>query len=266
MNTTPTPTVESRRNPTDIVWFIGQPILLNILSVPAMAYIIYSLGPLQFGQWTVGASLVATTAFLANLGLRTLFVRSIAQNPENASEALGEQLGLRGILSVAAAQCFAAIILCIVLRYPWVVLVCVGVNVFAMIVSTTATVFADLLQSFQNFKAIAGVNLFAGLALTAASVGAVAGGAGPVLLSLTYLVGPLISLGLLFLIVGKQHSIRVRGSITRYRELLHQVREMGTQLFVSTNHERIEQLQVPKMVGVAQFGYFSAGSMPANHD
>src|SRR5580700_9627609 len=151
--------MNSRRSLINILSLIGQPILLNIISVPAMAYIIYRLGPLQFGQWTIGASLVATTSFLANLGLRTLFVRSIAQNPEHASEALGEQLGLRSLLSIVAGV--AAIVLCVLLRYPSVVLSCVAVNVLAMTLSTVASVFADLLQSFQNFKVIAAVNLFA---------------------------------------------------------------------------------------------------------
>ena len=41
-----------------------QPIFLNLLSIPATAYIIRGLGALGYGQWMVGVSLVAAMTFL----------------------------------------------------------------------------------------------------------------------------------------------------------------------------------------------------------
>src|SRR3954470_5984995 len=76
-----------------------QPLALNALSVPVMAYIIRQLGPIGYGQWAVATSLLAVSAILTNLGLRGAFVRAVAAEPESAPAALAEQLGLRLLLA-----------------------------------------------------------------------------------------------------------------------------------------------------------------------
>src|SRR4051794_8718731 len=94
--------MNSKRNVVNAVWVIAQQMLVNVIGVPAAAYIIRSLGPLQYGQWATAISLVAAAQAFCRLGLSTLFVRSIAQEPENAREALADQLGLRGLLGSLA--------------------------------------------------------------------------------------------------------------------------------------------------------------------
>src|SRR4051794_33830949 len=79
-----------------------QPILLNILSVPATAFIIRKLGPTDYGYWTTATSLVATTGVLTSLGLRGTFVRSVSQDPACAPSAVAEQIGTRTLLTLMA--------------------------------------------------------------------------------------------------------------------------------------------------------------------
>src|SRR5262249_18633288 len=143
----------------DSIYLIGQPLLINVLGVPATAYFIRTLGPTGFGQWTLATTLVATMAFISNLGLRILFVRSIAQFPENAEEALAIQLGLSTLL--ACISSLLAILLCLILKYPIIVLCCVIVTAIGFIITRQALILGDVLQGFERFKLLAGVNFVA---------------------------------------------------------------------------------------------------------
>src|SRR5437667_2433400 len=77
----------------------AQSMLLNVISVPVIAYIIRNLGAWEFGQWSTAMALVGTTGILTNLGLRGTFVRAVARNPESAAQSLAEQFGIRLALS-----------------------------------------------------------------------------------------------------------------------------------------------------------------------
>src|ERR1044071_9217231 len=90
------------KNLTSAVFIIGQSLFLNVLSIPATAYIVHRLGPFGYGQWAIAASLVAASGVLSNFGLRTLFSRDVAQNPANAAKGLAHQLGLRAFLTMGA--------------------------------------------------------------------------------------------------------------------------------------------------------------------
>lgn len=246
-----------------IACLIGQPLLLNAISIPALAYIIRQLGPLGYGQWMVAASLLALTSFMANLGLRTLFVRAIAQHPEGAEEALAEQMGLRLLLSLLAGC--VGIALCWGLGYSRIVCQCAVLAAIALVFTTLACTLADVLQGLQRFKVYSSVNFVSGLLLTAASVIVIRCGAGPVGLSAAYLVGPMVNFVLFLCMVSRYlFPVRIRWNGPRYRALLHNVRMLGMQQLLSALQERVEQLLIPQLVGISAFGYFAAGSMPAS--
>ena len=241
---------------------IAQPIILNVLSIPATAYIIRGLGASGYGQWTVGTSLVAATAFLTNLGLRTLFVRDIAQNPDQAAVMLAEQLGLRSVLSVVAGG--LALLLCKCLHYPPIIVWCVALAAAGLVLSTLVGALNDVLQGLQLLHVLATTSMVSGLAVTVFSVLAIWYGVGPVGLSLAYLTGPAINLLVLLVYARRLFPVRVRWSPPRYLALLRDVRSMGAQVFFSSVQDRIQQLLVPRLVGITPFGYFSAGLIPAN--
>jgi O-antigen/teichoic acid export membrane protein len=247
----------------DSIYLIGQPLLINVIGVPATAYFIRTLGPTGFGQWALATSLVAAMAFISNLGLRTLFVRSIAQFPENAENALAEQLGLRVLLSCISS--FLVISLCLILNYPAIVLYCVIVTAIGFIITGQALTLGDVLNGFERFKILAGVNFVTGIVVTSITVVAVWQGANSLGLSFAYLSGPIINLVLSLILVNKTLvRVRIRWDITRYYALLREVKLLGTQSFLSTLNEQVEQLLLPKLIGITAFGYFSAGSMLAS--
>lgn len=100
-------------------FLIAQPLLLNALSIPATAYIIAKLGALDYGQWSIALTLIASTNILTNLGLRSSFIRSVARDPKIAPQAFGEQLGLRALLALVAGA--TALGLSAALGYPTLV-------------------------------------------------------------------------------------------------------------------------------------------------
>src|SRR2546430_10844863 len=79
-----------------------QPLLLNVISLPALAYIIYKLGKENYGQWMIATGIVGAVSILCALGLRGRFIRLVAQEPESAPEAFAEVLGTRITLTFLA--------------------------------------------------------------------------------------------------------------------------------------------------------------------
>ena len=254
--------MKSRSRLSGSIWFVCQPILLNAISVPVTAFIYYRLGKYNLGEWATAAGLIAAASFISNLGLRTLFIRDLSRNPDSIEQLLGTQLALRCNLSLAAGV--VAALLALVLHYPAEITYCVLINFVGLVLSTLATVFTDVLQSQERFAAITTVNFASGILLTVASLLAVVHSTSPVQLSLSYLVGPVVSICVLAPLVAKQTAIKPDWSWERHRELLRAVKAMTASQALSAIQERVEQLTAPRLVGIAQFGLFTGGSRPAN--
>ena len=237
-----------------------QPLLLNALSIPAMALIIRRLGPANYGQWVTATSLITAVGFLTSLGLRGRFVRSVAQDPASAPQALAEQLGTRLVLALLAMS--VVIFACLALKYSPIVLQCTVIASIGMILTTGWSTLVDLMQALERFSTIASVNLVSGLLLTAASVLVIIAGGGPVALSLAYLIGPLTSLVLLLVILHSQRfpvslSIHAR----RAGRLIWASRHFTAQQFFGAAEGNAVALMLPRLIGPAGFGIFAAGAL-----
>lgn len=240
-----------------------QPMLLNAISVPVVAYIIHRLGSEKYAQWMVATSLIAVCAVLTNLGLRSAFIRTVAAHPETAETALAEQLGLRLVLSLLAGV--VVITCCVVLGYPSVVLWCAAAGAAGMVLTTFATTLSDLLQSLQRNSTLAAVNLVSGLALTALSAVIAWRGYGPIAMAVAYVSGPLISVVLLASIVRSRICpVRARSSLSSLRRLIAGSRFFAVQQLLFAGSSQIEALMLPRLIGLSSFGTFTAGAMPAS--
>jgi O-antigen/teichoic acid export membrane protein len=239
-----------------------QPLALNALSVPATAYIIFRLGPDGYGQWTVATGLLTVCGVLSSLGLRGAFVRSVATTQEAPDQVLAEQLGLRLLLtSIAGLLALAA---CLILGYPAPVVWCTLIGVIGLLTTATATTLADLLQARHQLKTMAGVNLIAGLALIAASMTAAHWRPGPAAIATAYLTGPVVSMVLLAAIVRKRCCrLGVRWNVRRSARLLKASRFFAAQQWLSVGSAYVEILMLPRLVGINQFGFFTAGTLLA---
>jgi O-antigen/teichoic acid export membrane protein len=240
-----------------------QPIVLSAMLLPATWYVIRRLGAEAYGEWMTATGLVAVTLFATNLGLRATFVRAVARFPEMAGQTLAEQMGARIVLSTLAAS--AALIACAAIGYSKVVLICTAISALSLILTTVSTTAGDLLQGLQRLGVVATANMFAGLVLTLASVFAVYAGGGPISVAVAYLIGPIVSLLFMWWVIARDHfPVRVLFDFARIRRLFYEARFMAAQLFVHAASTNAEALFLPKLVGLAPFGYFSAGSLLAS--
>ncbi len=240
----------------------AQSMILFVISVPALAYIVRSLGATGYGQWTAAVVLVGTVGILTNLGLRGAFVRAVARKPESAAAALAEQLGARLLLSLLA--CGMVMGACFLL-YPAVVIQCAIVGCVGMVLTTISSTLSDLLQGLHRISVYAGTNFIAGLALTGASVAAMWLGYGPVGLAVSYLVGPIISTALLLIFVqSKFFAVKARVHPRKLWDLLVESRYFAAQQIVNTVGGNEESLMLPKIVGAGPFGLFSGGMILAS--
>ncbi len=240
-----------------------QPLVLGALSMPALGYIIHRLGRDGYGQWMVATSLIACCAILTSLGLRGAFIRCIAADPSTAPKALAEQLGLRLLLTALAG--LIVVSACLLLAYPPVVLWCVLVGAAGLSLTVFSTTLADLLQALHRIKTLAAISFAAGLTLTGVSVIVAWRGGGPVAMAAAYLSGPALSAALLYFIVSRQCCpVAIHWNLRRFRALLTGSRFFAAQQLLAAGSAQAEALMLPRLVGIGQFGLFTAGAMPAN--
>ncbi len=240
-----------------------QPLALNALSVPAMAYIIHQLGPERYAQWAASVGLLAFLTVLTNLGLRAAFVRTVAGDPGAARNALADQLGLRVTLSIVAGS--IALVACVLLGYSGTVVGCAALGALGLVLTSAATTLGDLVQATHRIRSLAIVNLISGLALTAASVAAATAGAGPLGMAAAYITGPAVSAVLLAVHVQRRVCpVSLRWSAARFRGLLVQSRFLAAHQLLFAGSGHVEALLSPRLLGMQTFGVFAAGAMLAN--
>jgi O-antigen/teichoic acid export membrane protein len=236
------------------------PLFLNLLSVPATGFIIAKLGATTYGQWVLALSLNSTALIITNLGLRSFFVRRLAQDPGCAATAFRDQLGTRSLLAAIAAG--ASIGTAWALGYPKTVLLATSLLSIGLLFNAITACAADLLQAVERLPVLASINMVAGLLLTAASVVVTYAELGVPALCAAYLIGPILSGSLSLLFVNRQlFPVSFHLSVRRSVELLWEARVMGTQVFVGTLANQAENLLVPMVSGMANYGQFAAGSL-----
>lgn len=252
-----------RRTLVDAACMGLQPLALSALSLPAMAYIIHQMGSERFAQWTASSALLTVFSMLANLGLRSSYIRTIAAQPACVTHALAEQLSLRMALTIPAGA--LVMVTCMILGYPAPVLHCAAIAVVGLAFTTAATTFADTLQSFGRVRALAGINAVAGVTLTGASVVAARWDASPEWMAAAYLVGPALSAVLSWRLVSRRIChVSLRWAPGRFTRLLRDARHFAAQQVLVVGSAQIEGLISPRWLGMVPFGSFAAGASVAN--
>jgi O-antigen/teichoic acid export membrane protein len=253
----------SRRHPAVNAGLVGaQTLVLNALSVFATAYVIRRLGTRQYGEWATAAAMATTLALITNMGLRTLFVRDLAREPDRAESRLAEQLGVRMSLGLLASA--SAMVISWLVGYPVVVQYCLAVASVGILLSVVSSTLVDFLQSKERFGAFAAAGLISGLSVTLASIAAAFLNAGPIGLSVAYLTTPIVNVVICRRLVRQHVSIRFHWSFARARTLLRESRSVGIMAIATSARARLEQLLIPAMMDIEAAGVFSAGGLIAD--
>ena len=253
----------SKRSISGAVLLIGQNLILNMISVPVSAIIIRSLGADNYGTWSSSVAVISTVSCLANPGLGIFFSRLIAQKKQNPSLLTSEQLGLRTFLSLIAS--FIVISIAIFLHYPIDFLFCLCFSVIGLILTTISSTLLDVLQALGHIKLYSMIAFASGVVLNIMTLISALYCKGSVSMSVAYLSGPIVQcLTLWYMVNRKLFPIRFIFNFNRFILILKEARVVaGKQLLLSAQ-SKIEQLILPKISGMANSGYFSAGQLPAN--
>src|SRR5579884_401218 len=242
-------------------YVIGQPLLVNLIGLPAFAYVVHRLGRVAFGQMSAATALVAIVSLWGGLGLRPLFVKRVAQHPEDVEQSLGYQMTLRVLLNTGVA--IVSILIGAAIRYNTTIQICVIISAACCILSTISSTFLDTLQGLQRLRAYAMINLIAGIVITAFQVLAAWLGQGAIGLSATFLAQPATVLVLSWYALRRQSvHLRLHFDLSVYRELLRDARSIGVAQIATGIRDRVENVLLPKIAGIADFGSFSAATMP----
>ncbi len=258
--------ITNRKHTINSLFFSVQPLILSGAMLPATAYVIHSLGPTAYGQWTTAASLIAVANVLTNLGLRGPFVRSVAANPETGGSALADQLGIRLVLAVlsgvvAIAACVAG---CMFAGWPPVVLFCTIIGAVGLIFGTINATAFDLLQGLQRLSMVAIFTMISGVILTGTSVLVVWRGGGPIGVAVAYLLGPTVAAALSLYVIHKKYPVTISWHPGRSARLLWNARFFAAQQLVNTASDKVTGITVASLLGQTAMGYFAAGSLLAD--
>lgn len=235
-------------------------LFLNLISVLVTPVIIRQLGKEQYGQWAASVSLTTLVFLLASFGLRPLFIRRIADASVDTAKETAYQLGIRGGLGVLSLV--LTLLACLALGYPKTVFFCTLVATVSSLLVSFNSALGDVLQGNQNLKLLAIINFIAGLSLTVLSLAVVLLGGGPVEVAISYTVGPILSLFLLFWAVNKNYfPVRISWDSVVFKERFNEARLVGISQIFAASRDRIEHVLVPKFVGIAPYGLFNASTV-----
>lgn len=98
-----------RRVAVNSGWLIAERVLRMVVALAISVQIIRFLGTVEYGLLAYGFSLIAIVDVVATLGMRSMVVREVLEQPERRGEVLGTTVGLRLAASVATLLVVAAL-------------------------------------------------------------------------------------------------------------------------------------------------------------
>lgn len=244
------------------MWLSGLPLAVNAVSLLASFIIVPGLGEIGWGIWSTAVGLSGATSFLTRLGVRPLFIRSLARTdePQARRRLIGAQLALRILLALGAS--LIALATGLLLGYGTTILLCAAIAAAGLLPSVMWTTYSDILNAEESFRASAIASLISGVVLTVASVAAVLAGLGPVGMAFAYLVGPALTAIQLGRLVRRRGlpvlPIWESGEI---RRLAREARATAAGDGLANLLTRVSGVYIPAIVGPAAYGFYNTGNL-----
>jgi O-antigen/teichoic acid export membrane protein len=245
-----------------MLWLSVLPLVVNALSTLASFVIIPGLGDLGWGIWSTALGLSGATSFIVSLGIRPLFIRAMARSADRAEQnrLIGNQLAIRVALALVAGTLSLGV--GVLVGYGPVTLLCAAIAAAGLVPTVMWTVYSDVLNAREEFRASAFATFWSGILLTATSVVVVLLGYGPVAVAGAYLVGPsftAVQLGLRLRHRG--FTIRPRFRPAELRALAAEARVTATGDGFGALVTRLSGVYIPAIVGELRYGFFTSGTL-----
>ncbi len=243
-------------------WLSGLPLLVNAVSLLANFYIVPALGPEAWGVWSTALGLSGATSFVVGLGIRPIFIRALARagDPARRRQLIRSQLALRILLALLAGA--AALTIGLVLGYDPLILACAAIAAIGLVPAVVWTVFSDVLNAEESFRAAALASMVAGLALTGATIVVVHLDYGPIGVATAYLVGPALTAALLGVQVRRRgYAVSPSWDRAELGALTREARMTAAGDGVGTLLTRLNGIYVPAIIGHVAYGFFTTGML-----
>jgi O-antigen/teichoic acid export membrane protein len=257
-------TTNKKHSPTQRVaknslWLIVQPLILNVISIFVIGYIARTLGQADYGKFVFAFAFVAMFAPIANMGLRAITVREIAEEKDKASIFLGKIATLRFFLAlIAVAALFFTVNL---MNYPQITKLIVYIASLTIVFNAVATSFKDAFQAYEKMKYVAYTQFISGIVLTALSVIVLVIGYRLIGVSLVYCFGSFLALLVATLYLFKKFTIpKIKIDFAFWKQSLYKGAPFFFPSLVALIGTKIGIILLSKMATDASVGIYGAAN------
>lgn len=247
---------------TGVAWLSSMPLVVNAASLLASLIVIPGLGEAGWGTWTTALGLSGAVGFLTGMGIRPLFVRTLARTVDLATRRrlVSNQLALRLVAATAAG--LVALLIGVALSYDTTILACTAIAAVGLLPTVMWTTYTDVLNAEEAFRASAVASLVSGLALTTATVLAVLLGLGPIGVACAYLIGPTLTA----LQLARQVGRRGLSALPSWDpdEVRRQAREAKLTAAgdgLASVFARLHGVYIPAIIGPIAYGFYVTGTL-----
>lgn len=238
------------------VWLVAQPLVLNAVSIFAMGYITRKLGAADYGRFTLAFVFVAMFAPFSNMGLRAVTVRDIAAEKSTTDLHLAKMLGTRALLSFMAVAVMVATTSA--LGYDSLTIQLTFIAAMTLVAQALSSTIQDAFQAHERMSHVAYSQFVGGTVLTICSCLVLFAGFGVSALTLTYVLGAVVTLAVALVLVRPIARIRFDFDFGYAVQKLRQAAPFFVPNLIASVGGKVGAVLLSKFATEAAVGYFGA--------
>lgn len=232
----------------------GNTVLLAILGAVAIRLITFRVGPTNYGFFVIAMTFVGSVTLLTDLGITSITGRDIARSPSDAADVLGQNLGLRLVLSTVIVP--VLIVIGIALYRPsslrWsIVLIAFSVP-FNALLNISLSYYVSSIRNYLT----SGVLLLQQVIFVVGVVIALANGFGIVGCAVSNLIATAVSSLVSYYVVRREMPFKPLFNLRRWRGILVLSASLGAIQVINLLYLKADTLLLSKMVSARAVGLY----------
>lgn len=232
----------------------GNTLVLAALGAFAIRVITYRVGPINYGYFVIALTFVSSVMLLTDLGITSITGREIARSPQDASEVLGQNLGLRLALSTVLIPIL--ILLGLVLYKAPSLRWSIVLIAFSVPFNAAETIaLSYYVSSIRNYLA-SGILLIQQVIYVGGVVISITKGFGIIGCSTSYLVATVVASILSFYAVRREVPFKALYSVRRWRQILALSASLGAIQIINLLYLKADTLLLSKMASARAVGLY----------
>jgi len=232
----------------------GNTLLLAGLGAIAIRLITFRVGPTNYGFFVIALTFVGSVMLLTDLGITAIASRDIARSPKDAADILGQNLGLRLVLStlIVPILIFAGIALYKPSSLRWsIALIALSVPFNALLTVSLSFYVA----SIRNYLT-SGIYLLQQVIFVVGVVISLANGFGIVGCSMSNLISSVVSSLVAFYVVRREIPFKPLFNVRRWRQILALSASLGAIQVINLLYLKADTLLLSKMASARAVGLY----------